>query len=175
MTDGPGPEETGPIPSEEMAEPKPPRDPASTLTSAMVVYIFINFSFALPLVIFPTAYFDFIGLDETVADTLGGLRWVGAMLLAWSITAIAVMARPEGRGVFVTTGATQLTLGALAFLYSISVGEHDWHTWYQWFGALILTGGAVYLWWARLSGRKVLKGASGATETTESSKGWFRR
>ncbi len=147
---------------QEQGQARKTRDPASTLTSALVVYIFVNLALALPLVIFPSAYFDLIGLDQTVADQLGGLRWVGAVLLAWSITAIAVMARPEGRGVFVTAGATQLTMGALGFLYSWSIKEYSWDTWYQVLASVVLTAGAVYLWWARLSGRKLLKGATDA-------------
>lgn len=153
------PDGSFPDEGQEQIQAKKPRDPASTLTSALVVYIFVNLALALPLVIFPSAYFDVIGLDQTVADQLGGLRWVGAVLLAWSITAIAVMARPEGRGVFVTAGATQLTMGALGFLYSWSINEYDWSTWYQVLASVVLTAGAVYLWWARLSGRKLLKGA----------------
>ena len=150
-----------PIPPDESQEPavrKPPRDPAATLTSAMVVYIFVNLGFALPLVIFPEAYFDLIGLESGIADELGGLRWVGAVLLAWSITAIQVMARPGGKAVFVTTGAIQLTFGAIAFLYSWSVREYGWDLWYQILASAVWTGGAIYLWWARMSGRKVLKG-----------------
>lgn len=135
------------------------RDPASTLTSAMLVYIFVNLAFALPLVIFPAAFFDVIGLDSSVADQLGGLRWVGAMLLAWSIAAIQVMARPGGNSIFVTAGAFQLTFGALAFLYSWSIREYHWALWYHALASLVLTLGAVYLWWARMSARKVLKGA----------------
>jgi hypothetical protein len=123
-------------------------------------------------VIFPVAYFEVIGLDDAVADHLGGLRWVGAVLLAWSITGIAVMARPEGRGVFVTAGAAQLTLGAIGFLYSWSINEYRWSTWYHALSAIILTAGAAYLWWARLSGRKVLRGSQVEEETR---KGWFRR
>ena len=134
------------------------KDPAATLTSALVVYVFVNLAFALPLVIFPTAFFDVIGLDQTVANQLGGLRWVGAVLLAWSITGIAVLARPEGRGVFVTAGAAQLTMGAFGFLYSWSIDEYKWDTWYQAIASILMTAGAVYLWWARLSGRKVLSG-----------------
>jgi hypothetical protein len=153
-------------------EPKTPRDPAATLTTSFVVYIFINLALALPLVIFPVAYFEVIGLDDAVADSLGGLRWVGAVLLAWSITGIAVMARPEGRGVFVTAGATQLTLGAIGFLYSWSINEYRWSTWYHAVCSVVLTAGAAYLWWARLSGRKVLRGSS---EEQETKKGWFRR
>ena len=153
-------------------EAKKPRDPAATLSASLVVYIFINLALALPLVIFPVAYFEVIGLDDAVADELGGLRWVGAVLLAWSITGIAVMARPEGRGVFVTAGAVQLTLGAIGFLYSWSISEYRWSTWYHVLCSIVLTAGAAYLWWARLSARKVLRGSP--TEE-EAKKGWFRR
>ena len=143
--------------AERPAAVKRRRDPATTLMTALVVYIFINLVLALPLVILPVKYFELIGLDDTVAGQLGGLRWVGAVLLAWSITAIAVMARPAGRGVFVTAGATQLTLGALGFLYSLSLHEYDWGAWYQWLMAIVLAAGALYMWWARLSGRRLLR------------------
>ncbi len=149
------------VPEEQLVsgpEVRKTRDPASTLTSALVVYVFVNLGLALPLVIFPAAYFDLIGLDKTVADQLAGLRWVGAVLLAWSITGIAVLARPEGRAVFVTAGAAQLTMGAIGFLYSWSIDEYHWNTWYQVAASVVLTAGAVYLWWARLSGRRVLSG-----------------
>lgn len=173
MTDHPESEQ--PIQPDEVgdaAQSKTPRDPATTLTTAFVVYIFINLALALPLVIFPVAYFEVIGLDEVIADNLGGLRWVGAVLLAWSITGIAVMARPEGRGVFVTAGAAQLTMGALGFLYSWSLDEYQWSTWYQALCSVVLTAGAVYLWWARLSGRKLLRGQD---QEAASKKGRFRR
>ncbi len=174
MTDRPDAVEPfEPDPSGEVAEVKKPRDPATTLTTAFVVYIFINLALALPLVIFPVAYFEVIGLDDAVAGDLGGLRWVGAVLLAWSITGIAVMARPEGRGVFVTAGAAQLTMGALGFLYSWSLNEYEWSTWYQALCSIVLVAGAVYLWWARLSGRKLLRGAQQQEEVSQ--RRWFRR
>jgi hypothetical protein len=154
MTDLPDREN---LPEEAPAPRRAPRDPAATLTSAMVVYIFATLIFALPLVIFPAAFFDVIGFDDPVADDLGGLRWVGAMLLAWAITGILVLARPEGRSVFVTAGALQLSLAAVALLYSWSVGEYEWHTWYHALATIVVVLAAVYLWWARLRGRRVLK------------------
>lgn len=150
---GPEPYQEGPV-----QPAKRPRDPAATLTAAMVAYIFVNLAFALPLVIFPTTYFRVIGLERAVADQLGGLRWVGAALLAWAVTAIVVLARPEGRGVFVTAGAVQLTFAALGFMYSWSIHEYEWDVWYQAVATGLLVAGAVYLWWARMSGRRVLKG-----------------
>ena len=137
------------------------RDPASTLTSSMVVYIFVNLLFGIPLAAAPRAFFDLVGFEDIVAAELGGFRWVGASLLAWGISGILVLARPEGRAIFVTAGALQLTLTALALLYSWSVDEYGWDTWFQAVATLVFLGGAAYLGFARLAGRKVLRaGAS---------------
>ena len=59
MSDQPDPMES--FPAEEFtpgAEVRKTKDPAATLNSALVVYVFVNMAFALPLVIFPTTYFD---------------------------------------------------------------------------------------------------------------------
>lgn len=140
------------------AKAKVKRDPAATLTTAMLVYIFVTMVLALPIVIVPGAFFDVIGLDGSVADQLNGLRWVGAVLLAWAVSGILVLARPEGRAIFVTAGALQMSFAALSLLYSWSVGEYEWSTWYQVAITLVVLGAAVFLWWARLTGRKVLSG-----------------
>lgn len=153
-------EAPAPEPGPGLPEGRPRRarhDPAATLNIAMVVYIFVNLVFALPLVILPATFFDVIGLPSSAADLLGGLRWVGAVLLAWAISGILVLARPGGRAIFVTTGALQLTLAALAFLYSWSLDEYGWSTWYQALATIVLVAGAVVMWWARLAGRKVLR------------------
>ena len=133
------------------------RDPLATLNIAMVVYIFVTMLFALPIVIFPVAFFDGIGLERLVAEQLGGLRWVGAVLLTWAISGILVLARPGGRAIFVTTGALQMTFAALAFLYSWSIGEAMWSAWYHSIATAILIGASVVMWWARLASRKVLR------------------
>lgn len=132
-------------------------DPAATLTSAMVVYIFINLLFGLPLVLFPAKFFDLVGLEDEVASQLGGLRWVGATLLAWAISGILVLARPGGRAIFVTAGSLQLSLAAAAMLYSTSLGEYEWSLWFQLTMTLITVIGALYMWWARLRGRSMLR------------------
>ncbi len=156
--------ELPPLPREtEQPSPAPrkaKRDPATVLTSAMVVYVFINLLFAVPLLVAPSAFFDGIGLSSVVADQLGGLRWVGAVLFAWAVAGILVVAKPEGRAIFVTTGALQLTFGAVAFVYSWTVAEYEWATWYQLFATVVLVLGAAYMSWARLRGRRVLKGGS---------------
>lgn len=150
----PTPEES---PEPAAIEARRPRDPASTLNLALLVYILVMLVFALPLVIFPVTFFDAIGLDERTAQDLGGLRWVGAVLLAWAISGILVLARPGGRAIFVTTGALQFTLGALGFLYSWSLSEYAWDLWYHLLATALLVAGSIVLWWARLSARKVLR------------------
>jgi hypothetical protein len=146
-----------PVPSSPGRAARRRRDPAAVLTSALLVYVFVSLLFALPLVIFPQTFFELIGVDDRVAADLGGLRWFGATLLAWAISGILVLARPVGRAIFVTTGAVQFTLGALSFLYSWSVAEYEWSTWYHAVATLILCAASVYLWWARVAARHVLR------------------
>lgn len=134
------------------------RDPASTLTSSMVVYIAINLVFGLPLAAAPQWFFDAIGMQGRVADDLGGLRWLGASLVAWGVSGVIVLLRPGGRSTFVTAGALQLSAAAVALLYSWSVREYEWSTWFHVVLTLVVLAGAVYLGFARLAGRKVLKG-----------------
>jgi hypothetical protein len=52
-----------------------------------------------------------------------------------------------------------MSFAALSLLYSWSVGEYEWSTWYQILITLVVLGAAVFLWWARLAGRKVLSGS----------------
>lgn len=133
------------------------RDPAATLNWAMAVYIFINLLYGLPLAAAPNAFFRIVGLEEAAALQLGGFRWFGAALLAWAISGILVLARPGGRAIFVTAGAFQLTMAAVALLYSWSVSEYQWSTWFHAVTTLIMVGGAAYLVFARMAGRKVLR------------------
>jgi hypothetical protein len=134
-----------------------PADPAKTLNTALLVYILINLFFALPLVVDPERFFDVIGLTAVESAATGGLRWFGAMLLAWAVSGLFVLARPVGRGIFVTTGALQLTFGSVALVYSWIGGEPDWSTQYHALMVVISTGGAIYLWWARFRSRAVLR------------------
>lgn len=160
MTDQPQAEfpELPPAAAEGERRKRVPRTPAETLTFAMVVYIFVNLLWGLPLAVVPTTFLDLIGLEPTIADELGGLRWFGAVLLAWAVSGILVLARPEGRAIFVTTGALQLSFAALVSLYTWSIDPDQWSLWYHLAGSSILGAGAIYLWWARFRGRSVFRG-----------------
>lgn len=134
------------------------RDPVSTLNVGMLVYIGVNTLIGVPLTLAPAGLYEFVGVASEVASELNGLRWLGAMMLAWAISAILILARPVGRGFFVTAGSLQLTLGAAAFVYSWSLGEQLGDTWFQIVMTIILVGSAAVLWWARLKARNVLAG-----------------
>jgi hypothetical protein len=141
---------------ESAPEPRVPRDPADTLRLALIVYIVVNLALGIPLAIVPVGFLDFIGVDPDIAADLGGLRWVGAVLVAWGISAVLVLARPVGRAYFVTVGALQMTLAAVAFFYSWWRNESLGSAWFQVAAGVVLVAAAIYLWWARLKARSVL-------------------
>lgn len=134
---------------------RPRRDPAATLNVALFVYIVVTALFAIPLLIFPGRFFDVIGVDKIIARELDGIRWFGAMLAAWTVSGILVLARPKGRAIFLTTAALQLSAGAAGFVYTwltdAVLGSKAIHA----IGMVILILSAAYLWWARLRSRKV--------------------
>ena len=124
----------------------------------MLVYIGVNALIGVPLTLAPAGVYEFIGEGQELAARLDGMRWLGAMMLAWAISAVLILARPVGRGFFVTAGSLQLTFGAAAFLYSWSLGEQLGDTWFQIVMTIILVSSAAVLWWARLKARNVLAG-----------------
>lgn len=142
--------------SEPVEPAKPPRDPADTLRLALLVYIVVNLIMGIPLMLVPVGALDFIGVERNIAEELAGLRWVGAVLVAWGIGGILVMARPVGRAYFVTVGALQMTFASVAFLYSWWTGESVGSVWFQTVASVVLVGSAAYLWWARLRARSTL-------------------
>jgi hypothetical protein len=140
LSDGPSGE--GPV-------PEPPRSYAGTLRWAMLWYSVVNLAVGLPLMLFPVEFLDLIGVDDATAVELGGLRWIGAMLVAWGIAGLIIMARPGGRAYFVTAGALQMTFGAGALLYSSVTDEKVAALWFHTLITLVFVATAIYLWVAR--------------------------
>lgn len=151
MTDGPFD-----VPAFEPSAEKPPRDPSETLRIALLVYVVVNLLLGVPLTLGPSASLSFIGVDEQVASELGGLRLLGAMLVAWAVAALLVAARPAGRAYFVTAGALQMTAASAALVYSALVDEALGDTWFQVVAIVLVGGCAVLLWWARVRSRMVM-------------------
>jgi hypothetical protein len=133
----------------EAVELAPPRDHAASLRWAMLWYIAVNLAIGLPLMLVPVEFLRLIGVDDATAAELGGLRWVGAMLVAWAVAGLTIVARPAGRGYFVTAGALQMSFGAGALLYSSVVEEQVGDLWFHTLITVVFVGTAVYLWVAR--------------------------
>ena len=150
MTD----DSSGPI--EEQPTSRVPRDPAGTLRLALAVYVAVDLALGIPLAIAPVGFLELIGVEDVVAAELGGLRWVGASLVAWGIGGVLVYARPVGRAYFVTVGALQLSLASIAMLYSTWTGDSLGSGWFQGLAILVFVLSAAFLSWARLRARGVL-------------------
>ncbi|NOX22278.1 MAG: hypothetical protein GXP36_04180 [Actinobacteria bacterium] len=134
------------------------KDPARSLKTAMLAYIVVNTIVGLPLLVFPISFLDAVGFDRIVADQLGGIRWVGAVLVAWAVGSSLVIAQPEGRATLVTTGALQMTFAAFTFLWTLSTGE-KWGSSAFHLGLLgLFSATALLMWAARFRARKVFKG-----------------
>jgi hypothetical protein len=140
--------EEEPLPAVESA-----LDRSSSLRWAMVWYIAVNLAIGLPLLLVPVEFLRLIGVDDATAVALGGLRWVGAMLVAWAVAGMLLVARPGGRAYFVTAGALQMTFGAAALIYSSLVEEQLGSLWFHTLVTVLFVGTAVYLWVARFRAR----------------------
>lgn len=144
------------VPAFEPSPERSPRGPGDTLRTALLGYVVVNLIFAIPLTLAPSAALSFIGVDDQVASELGGLRLLGAMLAAWAVAGLLVVARPGGRAYFVTAGALQMTAALAALVYSALVGESLGDTWFQIVAIVLVGASALTLWWARVRARAVM-------------------
>ena len=131
-----------------------PPSPARSLRYAMLWYSAVNLAIGLPLMLVPVEFLRLIGVDDAGAVELGGLRWVGAMLVAWGVAALLIVARPAGRAYFVTAGALQMTFGAGALLYSSIVEEQLGSLWFHTLLTVVFVGTALYLWIVRFRAKE---------------------
>lgn len=129
-------------------------DRSSSLRWAMLWYIAVNLAIGLPLMLVPVQFLDLVGVDDATAIALGGLRWIGAMLVAWAVAGMIIVARPGGRAYFVTAGALQMTFGAGALIYSSVTEEQLGSLWFHTLVTVLFVGSAVYLWVARFRSRE---------------------
>jgi len=136
-------------PTPEESTETQPSSRSGTLRWAMLWYVAVNLAIGLPLMLFPVQFLSLIGVDDATADELGGMRWIGAMLVAWAIAALLVVARPGGRAYFVTAGALQMTFGAGALVYSSIVNEQLASLWFHTLITVVFVGTALYLWVVR--------------------------
>jgi hypothetical protein len=143
--------------SEESSEPPTASSRGGILRWAMLWYVAVNLAIGLPLLLIPVQFLSLIGVDDATAVALGGLRWVGAMLVAWAVAALMIVARPAGRAYFVTAGALQMTFGAAALLYSSFVDEQLASLWFHTLITVVFVGTAIYLWVARFRAKEAFQ------------------
>lgn len=141
------------LPLEDIAPAQPP-DRTSSLRWAMLWYIAVNLAIGLPLMLAPVEFLRLVGVDDATAIAFGGLRWVGAMLVAWAVAGMIIVARPGGRAYFVTAGALQMTFGAGALIYSSVTEEQLGSLWFHTLVTVLFVASAVYLWVARFRARE---------------------
>jgi len=141
----------------ESPEPLTPPSRGGILRWAMLWYVAVNLAIGLPLLLIPVQFLSLIGVDDATAVALGGLRWVGAMLVAWAVAALMIVARPAGRAYFVTAGALQMTFGAAALLYSSFVDEQLASLWFHTLITVVFVGTAIYLWVARFRAKEAFQ------------------
>ena len=138
----------------EAIDPAPPPDRARSLRWAMLWYIAVNLAIGLPLMLVPVEFLRLVGVDDATAVALGGLRWIGAMLVAWAVAGMIIVARPGGRAYFVTAGALQMSFGAGALIYSSVTEEQLGSLWFHTLVTVLFVASAVYLWVARFRARE---------------------
>ncbi len=132
----------------------PVPDRSRTLRWAMLWYIGVNLTIGLPLMLVPVQFLGLVGVDDATAVALGGLRWIGAMLVAWAVAGMIIVARPGGRAYFVTAGALQMSFGAGALIYSSVAEEQLGSLWFHTLITVLFVATAVYLWVARFRSRE---------------------
>jgi drug/metabolite transporter (DMT)-like permease len=99
----------------------------------------------------------FAGASDSVLEVLEGMRWAGAVLVAWAVGGMLVLSRPEGRQTMVTTFALQYTLAAAALMVSAVADEFFWaESWFVVLAIVVVGAVAAYLWYGRWAGRRVL-------------------
>lgn len=139
--------------------PKEPLEPGTHLRLSVALYIGINLIYGLPIAIWPDLIWKTIAdIDGKHLEALRSTRWAGAILVAWAIGGLLTLARPEGRTTMVTTFALQYSLAAVALVVSSLSDEFKFApTWFVLVSIIGVGLTALYLWYGRWAGRKVLK------------------
>ena len=140
------------------AKPKKPRTPDGTLRTALFVYAVLNGGAGLAIFLFPGIFWDTIGGAGDVYEVAyGSTRFGGGALLALAFGALVVLRKPAGQHTLVTVLAVEATLVAVAVIGNVFVDDVPTSLWFELVIALGSAAIAVYLWWARLIARTILK------------------
>lgn len=149
---------TPPIdPTPQAAEPSP-LEPGTHLRLSVLLSVVINLAYGLPVALWPDLIWGTLaGGTSAEVELLSGMRWSGAILIAWAIGGFLVLSRPKGRQTMVTTFALQFSLAAVALAFSALTDEFVWaDTWFVLVSIVGVGASALYLWYGRWAGREVL-------------------
>lgn len=145
-------------PPEAAARESVPLEPGTHFRLSVLLYIAVSFAFGLPIALWPDLIWGTLaGASDPVLEVMTGMRWAGAILIAWAVGGLLVLARPKGRQTMVTTFALQFSLAAAALVISALADEFTWaETWFVLFSIIAVGGAALYLWYGRWVGRDML-------------------
>ena len=135
-----------------------PLEPGTHFRLSVLLYVAVSLLFGLPTALWPGLIWGTLaGATDSVLEVMNGMRWAGAILIAWAAGGLLVLARPKGRQTMVTTFALQFSLAAAALVFSALTDEFAWaETWFVLFSIIAVGGGALYLWYGRWVGRDSL-------------------
>lgn len=145
-------------PSAEGVPAREPLEPGTHLRLSVLTYIAVNTAYGLPIFLWPDLIWGTIGgADDAAVEVLSSVRWGGAILLAWAIGGLLVLARPQGRQTMITTFAIQYTMATVAILISMVAGEFDYaDAWFPVASVIVVAVAGAYIWYGRWAGRHVL-------------------
>lgn len=149
---------TPPAQPPDQQQPREPLEPGTHLRLSVLAYVAINIAYGLPIALWPDLVWKTLaGVDGDQLEALRGMRWAGAILIAWAIGGLLVLTRPRGRQTMVTTFALQFSLAAVALVVSALADEFAFaDTWFVLAAIAVVGAGGIYLWYGRWAGRAVL-------------------
>jgi hypothetical protein len=135
-----------------------PLEPGTHFRLSVLLYVAVSLLFGLPTALWPGLIWGTLaGASDSVLAVMDGMRWAGAILIAWAAGGLLVLARPKGRQTMVTTFALQFSLATVALVFSALTDEFTWaETWFVVFSIVAVGGSGLYLWYGRWVGREIL-------------------
>jgi hypothetical protein len=133
--------------------------PEATLGTALLAYAGLNGLAGLFMLTFPRALWVSIGgADPLYEKAYASTRMAGAMMVVLAIAALLIIRKPAGQSTLVTLLCLEATLVAAAAFLNASADKVPTDVWFDWLIALGSIALAAFMWWARILGRKALKG-----------------
>lgn len=151
------PDGTAPPPPETPEPVLERRTPERTLVTAMLVVVGVAGIYGGLLLAAPRFVWVTIGgAAELHGPAYDGTRFVGGLLVGLAIAALFVLRSPSTQNTLVTVMAIQATAAAAGDLLTVLGDDAATAWWFEWGVAIVTSGLALYLWWARFRARRLL-------------------